>query len=91
MDAALFDHLCTLGKINVDESEKETLSQQMSRIIDLMDSIKSVNSHELPPAEGVGFENLRKDEAAPSLTREAALKNATDPRDGCFTVPKIME
>lgn len=91
MDLDLLNHLATLSKINVEEQDKETIMEEMSKIIDLMDSIRSVEVSPLPPAPGVDLKDLRVDKAKPSLTAEEALQNATDVRDGCFTVPKIME
>lgn len=91
MDLELLNHLSTLSKLSVDEKDKEAVMEQMSRIIDLMDSIRTVETSELAPTPGVDLRNLRVDESKPSLTPEEALQNATDVREGCFTVPKIME
>ncbi|MDR2656167.1 MAG: hypothetical protein LBC56_08935 [Oscillospiraceae bacterium] len=91
MDAQLFQRLCALGKLGAQPDEIKTVINQMSQIVGLMDSIKSVEILPFPPEEGVSFENLRPDVSAPSLKVEEALQNAREPQNNCFTVPKIME
>jgi aspartyl/glutamyl-tRNA(Asn/Gln) amidotransferase C subunit len=91
MDSALFQHLCVLSKLGAEPEESKFVIDQMSQIVNLMDSIKTVITSPVPPSNGVGLYDLREDVSVKSLRVEEALQNVSNSQNNCFTVPKIME
>ena len=93
LDRELITYLAKLSKIEVDEEEKENLVDEMSAIVELMDTINEVTMEEDENlnGQGVGLKDLRADQIECSFDREAILGNASHKKDGFFVVPKIME
>ena len=64
----------------------------MGAIIELMDTGKQIDLtyDDTKDFNSIAFSQLRRDEAAPSFSPEKLLSN-TDPEDGCYVVPKMVE
>lgn len=92
MDIKTLDHLCELSKLNFTEDEQRKMLADMSDIIDLMDTIKEfeISYDDTKDKNEIAYDDLRKDEAAPSFDTERLQQN-TQPRDNCYVVPKMME
>lgn len=92
MDIKTLDHLCELSKLNFTEDEQRKMLADMSDIIDLMDTIKEfeISYDDTKDKNEIAYDDLRKDEAAPSFDAERLQQN-TQPRDNCYVVPKMME
>lgn len=87
------EHIARLARIGLTEQEIRSLTGQLSRILEHMDSLRQLDTRDLPSTYHVlPLTNvLRSDEARPSLPREAALANAPQAEEGAFRVPKITE
>lgn len=85
-------HLSDLSKLNFSEEEIERVSGEMTNIINLMDTIKEIEITYDPHLDNknVYLNDLRRDIAAPSLSTEKILSNATN-SENCFVVPKVVE
>ncbi|MDD4700305.1 MAG: Asp-tRNA(Asn)/Glu-tRNA(Gln) amidotransferase subunit GatC [Oscillospiraceae bacterium] len=90
-DTNLTKHLAELSKINFTDDEIAVISNEMSEIISLMDTVTEYNIDEtFASADPVQFSDLRKDEIKDSFPREEILKNAKGKSDTCFKVPKVV-
>lgn len=92
MDIKTIDHLCVLSKLDYSDEEKQKVMEEMSDIINLMDTIKEfdITYDDTKDKNEIKFSDLRKDEAAASFPTEKLLSN-TQPRDNCYVIPKMME
>ncbi len=82
-----------LARLELDDNEIESQAKHLNRLLTQFEVLGSVHvegidptSHSIPM-----FNVLRDDVAKPSLSREDALANAPESRDGCFIVPRIVE
>jgi aspartyl-tRNA(Asn)/glutamyl-tRNA(Gln) amidotransferase subunit C len=93
LDKATVAKIARLARIRVDEAEQESLAGELSQIITWIEQLDEVDTSTVEPMVRVGDMTLkkRKDEVTDGNCRDAVLANATDARDGFFTVPKVVE
>ena len=87
------EYVAKLARIELTEDEKDTLTAQLSSILDHIEKLNELNIEGVEPTFHVlDVTNVfRADEVRPSLPTEETLKNAPA-RDGdFFKVPKIIE
>jgi len=82
-------HVARLSRLRLSEEEIDTLTGELSSVLDHVDKLAEVDIEGVEPTSHVvPLENvLRPDEPRPSLEREVALSQAPDPHDGAFRVP----
>jgi aspartyl-tRNA(Asn)/glutamyl-tRNA(Gln) amidotransferase subunit C len=82
-------HVARLARLRLDEAEVETMSSELSGILEHVDRIAELDLDDTEPTSHVvDLENvLRPDEARPSWPRERMLELAPDPSEGAFRVP----
>ncbi len=82
-------HVARLARLHLDESEVESISKELSGILEHVDRIAELELDGVPPTSHVvRLENvLRDDIPHRSLSRERALENAPDPDQDSFRVP----
>jgi aspartyl-tRNA(Asn)/glutamyl-tRNA(Gln) amidotransferase subunit C len=87
------EHVARLARLGLSEAEKETYTEQLSRILEHVESLNQLNTSDVPPTyHAVALQNvLRVDEPHQSLDRAKVLEQAPDAENGCFKVPKITE
>ncbi len=92
MELDTLRHLCSLSRLNYDESELEQLSKDMTDIVNLMDGIKEfdLTYDDTKDNNSISFNEVREDVAQPSYPTEKLLQNAKS-IDNCFVVPKVVE
>lgn len=92
IDTNTIRHLCELSKLDYDEKGLEKVRDEMSDIIDLMDTIKSfdLTYDDTKDNNSIKFSETREDTAQPSFPTEKLLANAEN-TDGCYVVPKVVE
>lgn len=85
-------HLAMLARIEMSESELDTLAGEMDVILDAVAKVTEVASEDVPPmANPVEMHNVtRPDTPVPSLPLEQALAGAPEAEDGQFVVPRIL-
>ena len=87
------EHIARLARLQFSDAEKETLSEELSQILQYMEKLNELDTEGVEPlshpTELVNI--MRPDEVQPSLTREEALKNAPSKQDGFFKVPKVIK
>jgi len=82
-------HVARLARLELSEEEVETMSRELSGILEHVDKIGELDLEGIEPTSHVTrLENvLRPDEPRPSWPRERVLEGAPDPADGAFRVP----
>ena len=82
-------HVALLARLALSEEEVETMTRELSGILEHVDRIAELDLEQVEPtAHVVDLENvLRPDEPRPSWPREKILEQAPDPAEGAFRVP----
>lgn len=85
-------YLADLGKLEFTPEELAKKAEEMTDIINLMDTVKEIDiSYDaLKDNHDVYINDLREDEPKESLPTEKILKNAVN-TNNCFVVPKVVE
>lgn len=81
-----------LAKLEISAEEVAELAKQLSRIVELVEQLKPVNTDGVEPlAHAMDVHSvLRNDIVQAGLTRQAALANSPQHDDECFRVPPVM-
>ncbi|HEY3364311.1 MAG TPA: Asp-tRNA(Asn)/Glu-tRNA(Gln) amidotransferase subunit GatC [Symbiobacteriaceae bacterium] len=87
------EHVSRLARLGLSEVEKEHLTEQLSRILEHVESMNRLNTTDVTPTyHAVALQNvLREDKPHQSLDRAKVLSQAPEAEAGCFKVPKITE
>jgi aspartyl-tRNA(Asn)/glutamyl-tRNA(Gln) amidotransferase subunit C len=87
------EHVAKLARLEITESEKDALSQQLSSILTYIEQLKAIDTSGVEPTATVLDQSnvFREDTVRPSLSVEHALANAPQADDGYFQVPRILE
>jgi aspartyl-tRNA(Asn)/glutamyl-tRNA(Gln) amidotransferase subunit C len=86
-------HVANLARLEITEEEAEMFTDNLTAIISFAEQLNELDTDEIEPTTHVlDLKNvMRKDEPRQWITREEALKNAPDHKDGQFRVPSILE
>lgn len=92
MDVKRVSSLAQLSQLDFNEAELERLSEELDIMAQMMSKIKQSDAeYECTASEGsVDLNELRADEASPSMPADELLANA-ESADGYFVVPKVVE
>lgn len=87
------EHVAKLARLGLSEADKESFTEQISRILDHVEMLNRLDTQDVPPTyHAVALQNvLREDKPHQSLDRAKVLSQAPDAEAGCFKVPKITE
>ncbi|MEK6278106.1 MAG: Asp-tRNA(Asn)/Glu-tRNA(Gln) amidotransferase subunit GatC [Actinomycetota bacterium] len=82
-------HVARLARLGLSEEEVETMSRELSGILEHVDRIGELDLDSVEPTSHVvELENvLRPDEPRPSWPKDKVLEPAPDPAEGAFRVP----
>ncbi len=82
-------YVARLARLGLTEDEVETMSRELSGILDHVDRMGRLDIEGVAPTSHVvELENvLRPDEPRPSWPKEEILEPAPDPAEGAFRVP----
>ncbi len=86
-------YVAHLARLQLTDEEAESLTQDMSKILDYMDTLEELDTSDVEPLEHViEMEyRFRRDKAQEPLSHEEALKNAPDADSDYFRVPRVIE
>ena len=92
MDLNMVKYLAELSKLEYSDKELAATAEQMTDIIDLMDTVKEIDItyDDLKDNHDVYLNDLRKDEVIESMPTSKVLSNAAN-TNNCFVVPKVVE
>jgi aspartyl-tRNA(Asn)/glutamyl-tRNA(Gln) amidotransferase subunit C len=84
-------HVARLARLEVPEAEIATLQEQLGAILEAVGKVAELDLSDVEPtSHPLDLVNaLDEDEPRPSLTREEALANAPEAREGAFRVPSV--
>ena len=87
------EKIAHLARLDIDESTKEDMSQQLSRILDYIDKLKDVDVEGVKPVAGAAFMNnvLRQDVRQPSPGPRVTLANAPEKDEDFYLVPRVVK
>jgi aspartyl-tRNA(Asn)/glutamyl-tRNA(Gln) amidotransferase subunit C len=82
-----------LARLELSATELETMTRQLSSIVDYVTQLQAVNTDGVEPlAHPLPLHNVfRPDEPAPSLSVDAALANAPDRHGDFYGVPAVLD
>ncbi len=82
-----------LARLKLTDAELETMTRQLSAIIDYVGQLQELNTDNVEPlAHPLPVHNVfRKDEPEASLPVDTALQNAPDRRGDFYGVPAVLE
>jgi len=82
-------HVGRLARLRLSEDDVETMTRELSGILEHVDRISALDLDGVEPTTHVvALENvLRPDEPRPSWPTEDVLASAPDPANGAFRVP----
>ncbi len=85
-------HVAKLANLPLSDKEEELYSEQLSKILDYIDQLNSVDTSGVEPTFNVsGLKNvLREDSTVASLSQEEALQNAPQKQEDKFKVKRIL-
>lgn len=92
MDLNMVKYLAELSKLEYSDKELAATAEQMTDIIDLMDTVKEIDItyDDLKDNHDVYLNDLRKDEVIESMPTSKVLSNAVN-TNNFFVVPKVVE
>lgn len=84
-------HVAMLARLKLTDEQVVKLQGELSGILDHVAAISNLDLADVEPtAHAVDVTNVvRPDVVVPGLSREAALFNAPEQRDGYFLIPRI--
>ena len=93
IDRKMVEYVAELGKLRLTEDEKVIMQQDLTRVLQYMDILNSLDTDGVEPLTHVsGVENVFRDDAvSPGFDRDEILKNAIAVEEGCFKVPQTVE
>ena len=82
-----------LARIEVAENDLESLSKELSAILDFAEQLAEVDVEGVEPMTSVTPMALKRraDEVTDGGIQDKILANAPDAREGFFAVPKVVE
>ena len=88
----MVSYLSELGKLQFTEDELKKVADEMTDIINLMDTIKEIDvTYDAKlDNKNIYLNDLRKDLSAESMPTQKVMQNATQ-MNNYFVVPKVVE
>lgn len=82
-----------LARIKVDDEQTHSYTQDLNRILHLMDTLADIDTEGFEPMASphAARQPLRMDEADTDIDREALMQNAPNAAKGLFKVPQVIE
>ena len=93
LDKDTVKQIAYLARIRVADEKLEPLAGELSSILDWIEQLQELDTDGVEPMASVSDVTLpqRKDVVTDGNCQAAVLKNAPDPEDGFYTVPKVVE
>ncbi len=93
INAGTVQYVAYLVRLGITEAEAAAFAPQLNAIIDYFHLLNEVNTDTTPPATEIPPTRnvLRSDEVAPSMPREAFLKNVPQQEGAFVKVPLVFD
>ncbi len=92
IDETLISKLEKLSRLRLKDDEKAMIQKDLESIVDMFDRLQEVDTENIPPLRHItdALHQLREDHIENQLTREEALKNAPEQKEGFIAVPRFL-
>lgn len=89
-------HVAELANLELTEAERARMLRDLNNILGYVERLNELDTANVPPMAQIASadknrDDMRADEPRPSISHEAALKNAPDADGTYFIVPKVIE
>ena len=93
IDKDTVKHIAKLARISLDEKKINSLSKDLSSIIEFIQKLNELNTEKIIPLTSIINASLqsRKDEVLDGKIRDQILKNSPEKNEEFFVVPKVIE
>ncbi|MGI9281444.1 MAG: Asp-tRNA(Asn)/Glu-tRNA(Gln) amidotransferase subunit GatC [Endozoicomonas sp.] len=93
IDASEIQKVAHLARLSIDDSQVDTTANTISRILELVDQMQTVNTDNVEPMAHPldATQRLREDVVSEENNREQLQSCAPAVEDGLFLVPKVIE
>ena len=93
IDKDTVKHIAKLARISLDEKKINSLSKDLSSIIEFIEKLNELNTEQTAPLTSIINASLqsRKDEVLDGKIRDQILKNSPEKNEEFFVVPKVIE
>ena len=92
LEREVVDNVASLARLGLDDTEKERMREELAPIISYFEMLAELDTDHIPPtAQVITIQNqMRPDEARPSLPTDEVLANAPDREDPFFRVRSVF-
>ena len=93
IDKDTVKHISKLARISLDDKKADSLSKNLSSIIEFIEKLNELNTDKTIPLTSIIDDSLnsRKDEVNNEKIRDQILKNSPEKNEEFFVVPKVIE
>ena len=93
IDKDTVKHIAKLARISLDEKKINSLSKDLSSIMEFIEKLNELNTDKTSPLTSIINASLRtrEDEIKEGKIRDQILKNSPDKNEEFFVVPKVVE
>lgn len=86
-------HVAKLAKLSFNQEELHGFTEQLGKIIDMVELLEEVDTTGVPFTSNVGkaINVMREDVATDGWDREELMRNVPESEDGFIKVPAIIE
>ena len=93
IDKDTVKHIAKLARISLDEKKINSLSKDLSSIMEFIGKLNELNTEKTVPLTSIINASLRsrKDEVSNEKIRDQILKNSPEKNKEFFVVPKVIE
>ena len=93
IDKDTVKHIAKLARISLDEKKINSLSKDLSSIMEFIAKLNELNTEKTVPLTSIIDASLRsrKDEVSDDKIRDQILKNSPEKNEEFYVVPKVIE
>jgi len=93
IDKDTVKHISKLARISLDDKKVDSLSKNLSSIIEFIEKLNELNTEKIVPLTSIIDASLasRKDDVKKENIRDQILKNSPEKNEEFFVVPKVIE
>ena len=93
IDKDTVKHISKLARISLDEKKINSLSKDLSSIMEFIGKLNELNTEKTVPLTSIINASLRsrKDEISDEKIRDQILKNSPEKNEEFFVVPKVID
>ena len=93
IDKDTVKHISKLARISLDDKKVDSLSKNLSSIIEFIEKLNELNTEKIVPLTSIIDASLssRKDDVTKENISAQVLKNSPEKNEEFFVVPKVIE